>query len=288
MTLLQQLLSLISSLLGEEIPTGNTTLPQQGKTDSLPYIGNTQGIEGIERMPPEHQDLILFFLRIPQYYKGLAHQDRFLGLLTEQVEDSIAIWRNETESETETQDYRPNDIRSDNDVFDLALTFTLRWEGGYVNHPSDPGGATNKGVIQATYNEYRDRKRLPRQSVRSITDAEVHEIYHLMYWTSSLCEIMPPKLAVAMFDTAVNFGVGGAVMFLQDLLAVQIDGRFGPLTKEAYDRHPDKERLAFALVDARIQYRHLRVSQKPSQKVFLAGWLNRDNSLRVYIESPSL
>lgn len=273
MILIRWLSWLIYYLLGEEISP-----PQEEEKPPLQVA--SEAVE-LKNLPANYQDLVLFFMRIPKYYKGLPHQSKFLDVVADTVEDSIVIWMNEVD--TDTQDYKANDIRSGSSVFDLAMQFTLRWEGGYVNHPSDPGGATNKGVIQATYNQYRDRKRLPRKSVKQITDAEVDEIYHLMYWTPALCEIMPPKLAIVMFDTAVNFGVGGSIMFLQDVLAVEIDGRFGPLTKAAYDGYQDKARLADAMVAARIQYRHTRVAQKPSQRVFLQGWLNRDNDLRSFI-----
>ena len=58
-------------------------------------------------------------------------------------------------------------------VFDKALAFTLKWEGGYSNNPNDPGGATMKGVIQKTYDDYRKSKGLPLQGVKAISDSEV-------------------------------------------------------------------------------------------------------------------
>jgi len=99
-----------------------------------------------------------------------------------------------------------------------ALKFTLEWEGGYVDHPNDLGGATNKGITQITYNSYRIRKELPTQRVKNITDDEVHEIYNEMFWLPSQAELMVLPLAVVHFDTAVMFGVGGAIKFLQEAL----------------------------------------------------------------------
>ena len=58
-----------------------------------------------------------------------------------------------------------------------ALPFVLRWEGGFVDHPADPGGRTNKGVTQKVYNASRARLGLAPQDVKNITDAEVHAIY---------------------------------------------------------------------------------------------------------------
>ena len=62
-------------------------------------------------------------------------------------------------------------------AFEASLPFILRWEGGYVNHPNDPGGATNKGVTQRVYDDWRGKKGLARRTVKQIEDAEVHAIY---------------------------------------------------------------------------------------------------------------
>ena len=63
-----------------------------------------------------------------------------------------------------------------------ALIFTLAWEGGYTNHPLDPGGATNFGIIQVEYDKYRKSKNLSTQSVKFITKNEYTEIYDKQYW----------------------------------------------------------------------------------------------------------
>jgi peptidoglycan hydrolase-like protein with peptidoglycan-binding domain len=170
------------------------------------------------------------------------------------------------------------------DIFSEALRFSLRWEGGYVDHPSDPGGETNKGVTISTYNAYRRRKGVTSQSVRYITDAEVHEIYREMYWKSSQCDLKVRPLAIVHFDTAVNFGVGGSTLFLQEVLGVTADGAYGPGTRAALAR-ANNAQTAKRYCQARIDYRYRRVNQNPSQRVFLAGWLNRDNDLARYISN---
>ncbi|NEQ25251.1 MAG: hypothetical protein F6K28_40505 [Microcoleus sp. SIO2G3] len=170
------------------------------------------------------------------------------------------------------------------DFFSEALRFSLRWEGGYVNHPNDPGGETNKGVTANTYAAYRRRKGLQPRSVRQITDAEVGEIYREMYWKPAQCDNKERVLAIVHFDTAVNFGVGGSTLFLQEVLGVTPDGAYGPATRAALAR-ADAKQAAQRYCQARIDYRHRRVQQNPSQRVFLAGWLNRDNDLRRYISA---
>ncbi|MGV0026753.1 glycosyl hydrolase 108 family protein [Phormidesmis priestleyi] len=172
---------------------------------------------------------------------------------------------------------------SKNDALATALKFTLQWEGGYVNHPDDPGGATNMGVIQDTYNTYRIEKRLPTQPVKLITDEEVHDIYFSMYWKPSQATIMVLPLAVAHFDTAVNFGVGGAIEFLQEALGISADGVFGPGTQATLAAHNNAQTAA-KIVQGRIAYRNQRVAVNPSQEVFLQGWLNRDNDLGSFLK----
>jgi len=169
-------------------------------------------------------------------------------------------------------------------IFNEGLRFSLRWEGGYVNNPADYGGETNKGVTTATYQSYRRRKGLSAQSVRHITDAEVHEIYRDMYWKPAQCELMVRPLAIVHLDTAINFGVGGATEFLQETLGVGVDGSFGPMTRNALSR-ANTATTARRYCQARIDYRYRRVSQDPSQRVFLQGWLNRDNDLLRYISN---
>jgi lysozyme family protein len=159
-----------------------------------------------------------------------------------------------------------------------ALKFVLKWEGGFVNHPSDPGGATNKGITQGTYDSYRRKKKLPIQTVANITSAEVTEIYEEMYWEASRAKWLQPPLALAVFDTAVNFGVGGAIRRLQQALGLKPTGKWTPQTSERVHA-ADALAVAREIVRLRIAHRHYRVQQKPSQRVFLKGWLNRDRDL---------
>ncbi len=174
--------------------------------------------------------------------------------------------------------------QSTSDALAMALKFTLLWEGGYVNHPDDPGGATNKGVTQDTYNTYRINNRLSTRRVDLITDAEVHDIYLSMYWKPSQANIMVLPLAIAHFDTAVNFGVGGAIEFLQEALGISADGIFGPGTQAALLANNNAQ-TAQKIVWGRIYYRNQRVNSNPTQGVFLTGWLNRDNDLGGFLQS---
>lgn len=160
-----------------------------------------------------------------------------------------------------------------------ALAFVLRWEGGYVNHPNDPGGATNKGVTQRTYDAWLLRQGRPRQPVAQIADDEVHAIYEADYWLAARCDQLPAPLDLVVFDTAVNMGVGRAVRFLQHAVGERDDGEFGPLTREAV-LAADPREAARTFCDRREWYYGELVRKNGKLAVFLNGWLNRLNALR--------
>ena len=170
-------------------------------------------------------------------------------------------------------------------AFDAAMPFILRWEGGFVDHPKDPGGRTNKGVTQRVYTAWRARRGLPQQDVKFITEAEVKEIYEGDYWLPPRCNQLPTKLDLVQFDTAVNMGVGRAVRILQGALGCGVDGQFGPGTAQAVARCEPRSAVA-AYCDAREAFYRRLVVAKPDLKVFLKGWLNRLNSLRREVGLP--
>ncbi|MBO9361003.1 MAG: hypothetical protein J7452_02260 [Thermoflexus sp.] len=145
--------------------------------------------------------------------------------------------------------------------FEEAYAFVRRWEGGYVHDPDDPGGATNMGITQSTYDAWRQEKGLPPQDVRALTPEEAQAIYLEKYWASSGAATIPsPALAMIHFDTAVNMGPGRAGEFLK---RVQEEGRSSP------------RELAEAYLDLRLN-RYLEIAHRfPSQRKFLGGWLNR-------------
>jgi lysozyme family protein len=91
-------------------------------------------------------------------------------------------------------------------------------------------------------------------------------------------------LALVQFDTAVLFGVGGAIKFLQEALGVTSDGDFGPRTEAALKANNNKQ-TAMKIIDRRIAFHNKRVAERPSQRIFLKGWLNRANNLRNFIEN---
>ena len=166
-----------------------------------------------------------------------------------------------------------------------ALPFVLRWEGGFVDHPNDPGGRTNKGITQSVYNAWRNRQGLQQADVKAITDAEVHAIYESDYWLRSRCDLLADPLTLVHFDTAVNMGVGRAVRFLQATVGCGVDGDFGPGTAKAV-QNCDAAEVVTSYCNTREKFYRRIVEKKPDQSVFLKGWMNRLNSLRKEIGLP--
>lgn len=116
------------------------------------------------------------------------------------------------------------------DRFNECLPLVLKHEGGYVNHPKDPGGATNQGVTQQTYDAWNKRQGKTARSVRHITSEEVAEIYRAQYWDKVQADDLPAGLDYAVFDFAVNSGPARAAKFLQKIVGVTQDGIIGAQT----------------------------------------------------------
>ena len=104
---------------------------------------------------------------------------------------------------------------------------TESFEGGYVNNPHDPGGATLKGVTQGAYNAWRIGQRLPVQPVIKATDAEIQAIYREQYWNPVRGDDLFVGLDLVMVDYGWGSGPVTAIRHLQKVLGVAIDGQFG-------------------------------------------------------------
>ena len=112
--------------------------------------------------------------------------------------------------------------------FDLAFDRLIGHEGGYVNHPQDPGGETNWGITLRTA-----RGEGYTGSMRDLTREQAREIYRTAYWQRARCDEYDGAIAFQVFDAAVNHGIGNAVRFLQRAAGVADDGVMGPVTMAA-------------------------------------------------------
>lgn len=147
-----------------------------------------------------------------------------------------------------------------NPVFNKALKFVLKWEGGFSDNKNDYGGRTNKGITQNTYNAWLKSKGLASKDVKNITDSEVEQIYYNNYWLKAGCNNMTEKFAIVCFDTAVNMGVSRVSEFL----------------RAAEYKYVDSFLLARAL-------KYNEFAKVSSQRGFLHGWLNRLADLKTFI-----
>lgn len=115
-------------------------------------------------------------------------------------------------------------------TFDRALALVLRHEGGLVNDSRDPGGLTNWGISQRAY---------PDLDIANLTPGAAGEIYRRDYWDAIKADQLPAPLAICVFDTAVNMGVGKAIRLLQKACGVAVDGVLGVNTLRAAERLPE-------------------------------------------------
>lgn len=163
--------------------------------------------------------------------------------------------------------------------FKECLKFVLKWEGGYSNHPADPGGATNMGITQSVYNAWRKSKNLPPQNVKLITKSEIEQIYWEKYWQPLRCDELPKPLDLVVFDSGVNCGIGRAAKWLNQSLNLPAATKISNNTiTTAKKLNP----IAIARKVLELREKHYKtiVGANPKLKVFLKGWMNRLNDLR--------
>lgn len=161
----------------------------------------------------------------------------------------------------------------------LALRHVLAHEGGFVNHPKDPGGATNRGVTQKVYDAYRARQGQPTRSVRAITASEIADIYERQYWDAIRGDDLPSGLDYAVFDYAVNSGPRRAAMDLQRELGFagkDVDGIIGQITLAAITKVD-----VFDLIERLCARRMRFLKGLRHWSTFGRGWTRRVEEVRL-------
>lgn len=153
--------------------------------------------------------------------------------------------------------------------FAAALDAVLRHEGGYVDHPADPGGATNLGVTRATLARWRGRA-VSRAEVRGLTRAEAARIYRALYWDEVAGDALPAGLDFAVFDYCVNSGPRRAARALQAVAGVRTDGHIGPITLAVVNA-----RRTPGLICAYCRKRLSFLERLRAFSVFGRGWRRR-------------
>lgn len=116
--------------------------------------------------------------------------------------------------------------------YDKCLETILHHEGGYVNHPKDPGGETNLGVTKRVYEEWGGTK-----NMRDLTVSDVAPIYKKNYWDRLKGDDLPNGLDLCVFDFGVNAGTGRSAKYLQKMVGTTVDGGIGPNTLKCVDAY---------------------------------------------------
>jgi lysozyme family protein len=116
--------------------------------------------------------------------------------------------------------------------FEQALAHVLKHEGGYVNHPADPGGITNLGVTKRVWEEWVGHD-VDEKTMRGLTPELVGPMYKAKYWDKVKGDDLPSGVDYVVFDAAVNSGTGRAAKWLQGCVGVEQDGGIGPKTLAA-------------------------------------------------------
>jgi len=112
--------------------------------------------------------------------------------------------------------------------FETAFDLLMTHEGGFSNHPDDPGGATMYGVTEVVA-----RAEGYTGPMRELTLDFAKSVYRKRYWDACRCDLMPDQLRYPLFDAAVNSGPKQSIKWLQSALMVKADGTWGPVTQQA-------------------------------------------------------
>ena len=151
--------------------------------------------------------------------------------------------------------------------FQECLDLVLKSEGGWVNHPSDPGGETNLGVTKRVWIEYVGH---PVESLKKLTKEDVAPLYELKYWRPCYCEVLPRGLDFVVFSMGVNAGPGRSVKLLQSAIGCVPDGVIGPRTRELISSSNGADIIKKFSTARREYYQSLKTFP-----IFGKGWLIR-------------
>ena len=153
--------------------------------------------------------------------------------------------------------------------FATALQYVLKHEGGFVNHPQDPGGITNLGVTKAVWEEWVGHP-VSQKIMENLTPADVSTMYRRKYWDKVQGNDLPNGVDYCVFDAAVNSGPGRAIKWLQGCVGVDMDGALGPKTLGAV-KAADPKSLVSDYSKRRLSF----LQDLPTFETFGRGWSRR-------------
>jgi len=153
--------------------------------------------------------------------------------------------------------------------YDKCLETILHHEGGYVNHPKDPGGETNLGVTKRVYEDWGGTK-----DMKDLTVDDVAPIYRKNYWDRMKCDDIPAGLDLCVFDFGVNAGTGRSAKYLQTMIGTVADGGIGPNTLRALDAYIDANGIEGAIKNFQ-EARQGYYESLSTFETFGRGWTRR-------------
>lgn len=166
------------------------------------------------------------------------------------------------------------------DNYQAALNHVLKSEGGWSDNPADPGGATMKGITLVVYRNWKRNPHLTKDDLKNISDQDVYDLYKQLYWDKIHGDDLPAGIDYAVFDSAVNMGVGRASKLIQEAVGVTSDGVLGPASLSAIQKADTKELIE--------KFSHLKESFYRSLATFQTfgkGWLNRVAEVKTISEN---
>lgn len=161
----------------------------------------------------------------------------------------------------------------------IYLPRILSHEGGFVDHPDDPGGATNRGVTIGTLRKLGIDKDGDGDSdvadLRKLTEADAATVFKRFYADPVQADLLPVGVDYAVVDFAVNSGPSRAAQHLQRALGVEADGHIGPKTVAAAAKS-DPAALINAICDSRLRF----MQGLKTWRTFGKGWTRRVEQVR--------
>jgi len=158
--------------------------------------------------------------------------------------------------------------------YSTCLEIILEHEGGFVNHPKDPGGVTNHGVTKRVYDEWIG-KNSTVEEMRNLTHEDVAPIYKKNYWDRAKCDQLPSGVDLCVFDWGVNSGVSRSAKALQRIVGVKQDGGIGPMTLQAVSEVEAEE-----IIEQMHYIRDNFYRSLDTFETFGKGWTRRNNETR--------
>ena len=158
--------------------------------------------------------------------------------------------------------------------WEKCFAMVLKHEGGFVDHPKDPGGMTNLGVTRANWEAYLNR-RVTEAEMRALTPDVVKPFYKKNYWDKIKGDQLPSGVDYAAYDLAVNSGTARAAKFLQQIAGVPVDGVIGPRSLEAIKACNPEETID-AFCDMRLDF----LKGLSTFGTFGKGWTTRVSDVK--------